>query len=198
MNKIIEIGAKIFHPENKPPLPIVREAIITDPQVLKHVSKVASWEEVRKLHLKERLIESLKGAWAQGAGLAAIQIGIPLRYAYVKIPAHLGNKRFDQEIELLNPEIVSRNKPTRLTGEGCLSIPKRYFQTSRYLEVIIKNDEKLFSSSGFEVFVMQHEIDHMNGILVSDIALNKYSPLGRNDFCGCGSGKKYKKCCLRT
>jgi len=44
---------------------------------------------------------------------------------------------------------------------------------------------------------MQHEVDHMNGVLCIDRRVKKVVKIGRNEPCPCGSGKKYKKCCGR-
>lgn len=170
--------------------------IITDEKILHQISKPTTWEEIKKLKLKERLQEAIKGAWIEGVGLAAIQIGIPLQYAWYKFkdPVHNG---VYIEGELLNPVIKSKTDLT-ICREGCLSIPNHWAKTERYQRIELNNDGgPVFVTSVFEAWVIQHEIDHMNGILVTDIEKDKYHTLGRNDPCGCGSGKKYKKCCLR-
>jgi uncharacterized protein YecA (UPF0149 family) len=65
----------------------------------------------------------------------------------------------------------------------------------RYNQIEFKNDGQLFSAEGKEAQIIQHEIDHMDGILIIDKEY-KSNNVGRNDPCPCGSGKKYKKCCI--
>ena len=161
--------------------------IETSLNLLRVVSRLTTLEEVSKLKLITRLSEANDTAWTKGAGLAAIQIGVPLRFAWYKI----GTK----EYTLLNPEIVEMEGRVRGT-EGCLSIPHKWFQTERYKRIVVKNGETTFAAEGFEAWLIQHEIDHMNGVLAVDRQFNPYPKLSRNDLCGCGSGKKYKKCHL--
>ena len=169
------------------------DQIITDFKILRQISKETTWKEVKRFHLKDRLEEAMKKTWCPGIGLAAIQIGAPLRYAWYKFSI----RGKVTEGELLNPKILTQEKTFVNRGEGCLSIPNYRGDTLRFLNITMENDGKIFAVEQLEAVLIQHEVDHMNGILVSDIQLNKYAKLGRNDLCGCGSGKKYKKCCLR-
>ena len=52
-------------------------------------------------------------------------------------------------------------------------------------------------SKGFDSIAVQHEVDHLNGILIEDRRHIVPQKVGRNELCPCGSGKKYKKCCLK-
>lgn len=171
--------------------------IITDKQVLRQISKPTSVEEVKTLNLKQQIIDAMKSAWVPGIGLAAIQIGIPLRYGYIFIQ-RMNGKIF--ELELINPVITRREQRFINPYEGCLSIPNKWTNTNRFYDITFSTVtsggvEELRSVSGIEALAVQHEIDHMNGILNTDRDPEPYNN-GRNDLCGCGSGKKYKKCCL--
>ena len=161
--------------------------IETNINLLRQVSKKTTLAEVKQIELERQLCTANDYAWTKGAGLAAIQIGIPLRFAWYKI----GTK----EYTLLNPEIIETEGRVRGT-EGCLSIPNQWFQTERYKRIVVKSGEVTFAAEGFEAWLICHEIDHMNGILVMDRQFDPYPKLGRNDLCGCGSGVKYKKCHL--
>jgi len=153
-----------------------------------------------------------------GIGLGAIQIGIPKQVAVIK------DKGF--YLELINPEIVSCDDEFCFINEGCLSLPQQRGNTKRYRQIQIKNDyiednelktgnislyygdKDDINSDGLAAIAVQHEIDHMNGILIFDHdtsnlkALEVHQPVvasvkvGRNGPCPCGSGKKFKKCCL--
>ena len=106
-------------------------------------------------------------------------------------------------------------------NEGCLSLPGFFNNAKRYRDFVIDNQiidngefrterQYYFYSSdrseegnmGLSAIAVQHEIDHFDGKLISDFSIKstpvKHTELkvGRNDKCPCGSGKKYKKCCL--
>ncbi len=191
--------------------PLPADPIVTSLAQLRIVSKETSWEEVDRLDLPNRIKRALPTAWIRGFGLAACQIGVPLQYARVELDG--------ETVELLNPKITYGAKPALLNGEGCLSIPNKRFDTIRYSYIIYETetravpeikDEKgnvtqkaseggrqTFEAFGIAAAVIQHEISHMEGKLAPDYQQNPYKNLGRNDLCGCGSGRKYKKCCLK-
>jgi peptide deformylase len=106
-------------------------------------------------------------------------------------------------LDLINSVIIEKEDPMVFRGEGCLSFPNIYKDTRRFNQITIENYNLLgyketLVFEGFEAVAIQHEIDHMDGIVFLDrlqqplVAGNK---VGRNDLCPCGSGKKFKKCC---
>jgi len=134
-----------------------------------------------------------------GIGLAANQVGIDASVAVVNVK---------EPIILINPKIVRREEETRYY-EGCLSYPKKGCHTKRYkiVEVEVDNYESnlTFGAGDTEVDLLesicvQHEIDHLNGMRILDrVADTTYRAEikpGRNEPCHCGSGRKYKKCCI--
>jgi len=135
-----------------------------------------------------------------GIGLAANQVGIDAQVAVVNVK---------EPIVLINPEIVSKEEEIRYY-EGCLSFPKKGCHTKRYktIEVKVDNIESnmTFGVGDTEVDLLesvcvQHEIDHLNGMRILDraqeLTIKRDKPkIGRNEPCPCGSGKKYKKCCI--
>ena len=134
-----------------------------------------------------------------GIGLAANQVGIDAAVAVVNVK---------EPIVLINPKIVSKEEEIRYY-EGCLSYPKKGCHTKRYkiVEVKVDNYESnlTFGAGDTEVDLLesvcvQHEIDHLNGMRILDRVVDttyraEKKP-GRNEPCHCGSGKKYKKCCI--
>ena len=152
-----------------------------------------------------------------GIGLAANQVGIDASVAVVNVR---------EPIILINPKIIEAWDKIPYY-EGCLSYPKKGVQTERYKNIIIKTeqDESNWYFSGeenpsdgkgswedsqrkkedaelrlLETVCVQHEIDHLNGIVCMDrqmvtTIVNK-NKINRNDPCHCGSGRKYKKCCM--
>ncbi len=135
-----------------------------------------------------------------GIGLAANQVGIDAAVAVVNVK---------EPIVLINPKIVRKEEEVRYY-EGCLSFPKKGCHTKRYktIEVKVDNIESnmTFGVGDTEVDLLesvcvQHEIDHLNGMRILDraqeLTIKRDKPkIGRNEPCPCGSGKKYKKCCI--
>lgn len=102
---------------------------------------------------------------APGTGLAAPQVGIQRRIAIYDAG--------DGVLELMNPKIVSRFGEQR-GEEGCLSIPGIYFDVTRSFEVKIvaqdrHGDPFELEAEEFEAVVIQHEIDHLEGVLFIDL-----------------------------
>ena len=164
--------------------------IVTDKGVLSQISRETNIGEVTQLGLVAHIKESLKHAWCPGCGLAAIQLGIPIRAAWYRLTPEDG-----VGVLLLNPKILSRSGLMVHPDEGCLSIPGVYIPTQRYSCITLENDGHVREVNGFEAIVVQHEVDHMDGILNTEREY-KSDSFGRNSPCPCGSGKKYKKCCL--
>ena len=152
-----------------------------------------------------------------GIGLAANQVGIDAQVAVVNVR---------EPLVLINPKIISKEVEIPYY-EGCLSYPKKGVNTKRYRDVVISTEQEesdwYFSgaenpSDGkgsweenqkneddtqlrlLESVCVQHEIDHLNGIVCMDRKVETSykrteQKVGRNEPCPCGSGKKYKKCC---
>ena len=106
-----------------------------------------------------------------GAALAAIQVGEPIRLTVVRNSFENGeDKTFPT---LLNPEIVKSSPEMISDIEGCLSVTGIYGRVKRHLKIKVKaqdlegNDIRL-SLEGFPARVLQHEIDHMHGIIFLD------------------------------
>ena len=104
----------------------------------------------------------------KGVGLSAIQIGIPLRL----IVADVGEGR---EV-YLNPKVERIGGTKKVVSEGCLSFPGVYEQVSRYTKITISytdidGNKKTLNASGLRAHMLQHEIEHLDGILLSDKVL---------------------------
>lgn len=100
-----------------------------------------------------------------GVGLAAPQIGISKRIAVVDV-------REDNKIVLINPEIIAEEGKA-IMEEGCLSIPGETGDVIRSQNIKVKSldrkgNEIEFEAEGYEARAIQHEIDHLNGILFID------------------------------
>lgn len=98
-----------------------------------------------------------------GVGLAAPQIGISLRLAVAEVDG--------REYYLINPEITSLSQEKIVSEEGCLSLPGEFFPILRSEVVTVKylNEKglpKKLRAKGFLATVIQHEVDHLDGILI--------------------------------
>ena len=167
-----------------------------NPLIQKKLRSV-SVEEGYEIATKLFQILNKKG---DGIGLAANQVGIDASVAVVNVK---------EPIVLVNPKIVRKEEETRYY-EGCLSFPKKGCHTKRYkiVEVKVDNMESNMTFGAgdtdldlLESVCVQHEIDHLNGMRILDrameLTIRRDKPkIGRNEPCPCGSGKKYKKCCI--
>ena len=166
------------------------------------------------LKIAEELLNILSER-KDGIGLAANQIGYDASVAVVNIR---------EPLILINP-VIKEQWDEIGYYEGCLSFPKKGVHTKRYRNVIVHTEQeecdwyfsgakKISEGTGtwetakkhdqeqrlLESICIQHEIDHLNGLTIVDRE-NKPQPImsekvGRNEPCSCGSGKKYKKCCI--
>jgi peptide deformylase len=132
--------------------PILRKKTTRVPQVTK---------EVRKL-LKD-MRDTTKAA--DGAGLAAPQVGSSLRVCVTVIGGKL--------TALINPELAFKSEKKVIDEEGCLSLPGLTVQVPRHAEVVVTFlDEKGRTGElrlmDFDARVVQHEVDHLDGILLVD------------------------------
>lgn len=163
------------------------DKITIDPDVLRTPSEPTTQAEIDGMDLVERLKVAMKTAWVGGHGLAAIQIGVPVRCAVYQTPGGVW-------VTLLNPLIMEYSDLRMKRREGCLSIPGMWFGTHRYEKIKIENGPAearyTIEAEGVEAWIIQHEIDHMNGVL----CFQRTKVPGRNDACFCSSGKKFKKC----
>ncbi len=102
---------------------------------------------------------------AKGAGLAAPQVNRSERVCIAMISKKL--------VPLVNPEITWRSRERETAEEGCLSLPDIWIQVPRAAEIIIQflsaaGRQRELKLSGFDARVVQHEVDHLEGILITD------------------------------
>ena len=107
---------------------------------------------------------------APGIGLAAVQVGILKRLVVIDISKGEEEKK---PIFLINPQIIHQSKKTSVYEEGCLSLPGQFAEIERPAECTIKyidynGKEKDLKADGLLATCIQHEVDHLNGILFID------------------------------
>lgn len=125
---------------------------------------------------------------SNGIGLAAIQVGIAQQILILNIPLEDGEQVSDNLIEMVNPVITHKSGET-VYQEGCLSVPSFYEDVTRFDTVYVNYQDrdgntKTIEADGLLSIAIQHEIDHLLGILFID----KLSYARRKKF-----EKEYKK-----
>jgi peptide deformylase len=138
-----------------------------DPRLKVNAKPVAKVDEkVRRLmdDMVETMYESI------GIGLAAPQVGVAQRVIVVDV-AREGEKA--NPIRIANPEILWRSEETTLANEGCLSLPEHYADVVRPAEIRLRyldheNEIREIEAKGLLATCIQHEIDHLDGVLFVD------------------------------
>lgn len=133
-----------------------------DPVLRKKAKKVTNIDGSIQ-RLIDDMIDTMRAV--SGVGLAAPQVGIPLRLAVIEIPG-------DDIVVLINPEIIKRGGE-RFLSEACLSVPGYYGEIKRAVWVKVKaqdrNGHKVrLKGEGLLAQALEHEIDHLSGTLYID------------------------------
>jgi peptide deformylase len=114
----------------------------------------------------EDLVDTMR-AFGHCVGVAAPQIGEPVRVAVVDCTGHPKAPSNHGLLVLVNPVIVAFSG-SEVGREGCLSIPELTANVRRATSVTVEADGLRVEASGFEARVLQHEIDHLDGLLFLD------------------------------
>ena len=136
--------------------------ILPDPVLRRKAKKVGNIDDSIQ-RLIDDMIETMRAVL--GVGLAAPQVGVPLRVAVIGIPG-------EEVIVLVNPEIIKR-EGERLVEEACLSVPGYKGEVKRSVRVKVKAKDRQgrrFRLTGEELLAqaLEHEIDHLDGVLYVD------------------------------
>jgi peptide deformylase len=144
--------------------------IIAPNKILREKSKDINPEDLKKAEMKKLLLNMEKTMLEEdGLGLAAPQIGKNLNIFVVN---DKGKTLF-----IINPKITKRSWAKVVDQEGCLSIPNTFGDVLRHKKINItyineKGKKQKISASNLLARIMQHENDHLNGILFTDTAEN--------------------------
>ena len=126
------------------------------------------------------MVESLRDA--PGVGLAAPQVDVPMRLIVVEFGDEEDESVPPKLYTLANPEITRHSRETVMGTEGCLSIPNLIGDVERYESITIKalnrqGKPMKVKAKGWLARIFQHEIDHLNGILFTDLATQVWEPV---------------------
>ena len=145
------------------------KTILTEPnKILRQVSLPVEKVGNEERRLMDDMLETMYDA--KGIGLAAIQIGVPKRIIVMDI----GNRDKEKEpTYFVNPLIKNKNSKHSTYEEGCLSVPNQFAEVNRpstceveYLDY--DGNKKILKASGLLATCIQHEMDHLEGILFID------------------------------
>ena len=143
--------------------------ILTEPnKLLRQVSKTVEKVGEEEKKLMDDMLDTMYAA--PGIGLAAIQIGIPKRIIVMDVSRDENKK---EPMFFVNPVIKNKNSEKTKYEEGCLSVPNQFAEIERpnmceveYLDY--NGDKKKLKADGLLATCIQHEIDHLEGILFID------------------------------
>jgi peptide deformylase len=157
---------------------MVLQIVIAPDKRLKMVAKpVATVGEATRRLLDDMLATMYA---APGIGLAAPQVGVMERLIVLDLADTEEGEKPDP-LRLINPEITWRSEETKVYNEGCLSLPDFYGDITRPASVVVdyldaQGVKRTLNADGLLATCLQHEIDHLNGILFTDYL----SPVKRN------------------
>ena len=148
---------------------MVIKTILTEPnEILRQVSLPVDKVDKDEQTLMDDMLETMYGA--KGIGLAAIQIGVPKRIIVLDISRNDNEK---SPMYFVNPIIINKGTEQSTYEEGCLSVPNQFAEIDRpnkceveYLDY--NGEKKLLKAEGLLATCIQHEIDHLEGILFID------------------------------
>jgi|TARA_Y100001949_G_scaffold127648_1_gene109187 peptide deformylase len=142
--------------------------ILTEPNnILRQISQPAEGVGKEEQDLMKDMLETMYSA--SGIGLAAIQVGVPKRIIVID----LNKDEKKNPMYFVNPVIKKKNSINSIYEEGCLSVPNQFAEIERpnkceveYLD--FDGKKQLLEANGLLATCIQHEVDHLEGILFID------------------------------
>ncbi len=166
------------HPEQEPaqPPPLDPEVRARRQAAMRHVRTLGDPILKTKARAVERFDAELRDEVARmsvlmhdalGIGLAAPQVGISHRVLVYRVEPD------SPTVALVNPEIEWSSRDEEISEEGCLSLPLVHVEVERPVAVLVRardehGEQLVIEATGLEARVIQHEIDHLDGILILD------------------------------
>ena len=143
--------------------------ILTEPnKILRQKSKTVDSVGAEEKKLMDDMLETMYNA--KGIGLAAIQVGVPKRIIVLDISKEENKKK---PLYFVNPIIKNKNNEFSTYEEGCLSVPDQFAEIDRPSSCVIEyldyyGQKKILNAEGLLATCIQHEMDHLEGILFID------------------------------
>ncbi|MBN9054758.1 MAG: peptide deformylase [Rhizobiales bacterium] len=146
----------------------IKPLIILPDPILRQVSRPIEAVDGEVKKLADDMLETMYDA--PGIGLAAIQIGVARRMLVLDVSKDGEDKT---PLVFINPEVVASSDARSVYEEGCLSIPDYYAEVERPASITVRHldregKEQVTEAEGLLATCLQHEIDHLNGVLFID------------------------------
>ena len=146
----------------------IKPLIILPDPLLREVSRPVETVDSEILRLADDMLETMYDA--PGIGLAAIQVGVPRRMLVIDL-AKEGEA--PQPQVFMNPEVLTSSDARSVYEEGCLSIPDYFAEVERPATITVQylgrdGKQQIVEADGLLATCLQHEIDHLNGVLFID------------------------------
>ncbi|MDO3377357.1 peptide deformylase [Geoalkalibacter halelectricus] len=154
----------------------VKEIRLYPDPILKQVCEPVTCMDARIDALVQDLLDTMIAA-GHSVGVAAPQIGVSLRVVVVDVSnSKLGRDDNHGQLVMINPEIVER-EGERVMREGCMSVPDYTGNVTRAESIVVQyldrsGSERVIRANGFEAVAIQHEMDHLDGMLFLDRVSN--------------------------
>jgi len=146
----------------------LREILIEPNKILRQKSLRVERIDNDLQRLMDDMLETMYSA--PGIGLAAIQVGVPKRIIVIDLSSKDGPKN---PMFFVNPEIIDKSEDNSTYEEGCLSVPGQFAEIDRPAKCSVKyldyhGQPKKINAEGMLATCIQHEMDHLEGILFID------------------------------
>ncbi len=166
----------------------VREIVFVPEPVLRKKAKTVTKFDEKLQTLIDDMVETMREA--PGVGLAAPQVGEAQRVIVVEYYENEEDEELENAAEapkklytLVNPEITRKSAELETGVEGCLSVPGYNGDVERHLAITVKGQNRhgqpvTLKLKDWTARIFQHEIDHLNGVLFTDLATRIWKPEG--------------------
>jgi peptide deformylase len=161
------------------------EIVVTpDPILRRKAHKVTEFDKDFRT-LVDNMVETMRDA--PGVGLAAPQVAVPLRLVVVEYGDDEDDHAPKKLYVLVNPEFIEKSEEMVSGVEGCLSVPGLIGEVERHQSVMVRAQNKQgkpvkIKAEGWLARVFQHEIDHLDGILYTDLATRVWKPTAEDEI----------------
>lgn len=131
------------------------------------------------------MVETMRDA--PGVGLAAPQVAVPLRLIVVEYGDDEDENMPKKLFIVANPEIIEKSEEMVFGIEGCLSVPDLIGEVERHESVVVKGQNRQgqpvkIKASGWLARIFQHEIDHLDGIVYTDLTDKVWKPTSEDEI----------------
>lgn len=158
---------------------VLKIVTVPDPVLRRKAHKITEFDRDLQKFIKD-MVDTLREA--PGVGLAAPQVGISSRLIVIEFNIDEDDEDSPKKLYVVaNPEIVEKSEEMVSGVEGCLSVPDLVGEVDRHESVVVRGQNKFgkpvkIKASGWLARIFQHEIDHLDGIVFTDLTDKVWQP----------------------